>query len=265
MAVSFSKSFKNKQNKLFICWKSVHLKICLGFLSRCHLKFHVNLSKHFWEPSFSTKCSKIIILDNTCFTCRDKNIIKNIYNNIYIYVYICLYIYILYIYGDITSKNKVFFATSFSCGRSQGICQICDLQVLKDIWCHFMTDFSYFRPYAGTKSNGGEQKICMKLIQFRSWFRPSGAKVSSFIIQKFSHCFSLSFNVSVDVMRMFFSCSMIIIFSWLLKSWSCLLKCLQAGIALEFLTSFLWLLSLMLNGVSDLPTYWMLQIWQSSR
>ena len=67
-----------------------------------------------------------------------------------------------------------------------------------------------------------------------------------------------------DVMRMFLSCSMMI-FSWLLKSWSCLLKCLQAGIALEFLTSFLWLLSLMLNGVSDLPTYWMLQIWQSSR
>ena len=50
-----------------------------------------------------------------------------------------------------------------------------------------------------------------------------------------------------DVMRMFLSCSMMI-FSWLLKSWSCLLKCLQAGIALEFLTSFLWLLSLMLIG-----------------
>ena len=186
---------------------------------------------------------------------------------IYIYIFIYIHIYIGWTRwnGDTTSKNKPFFATSFSCGRSQGICQICDLQVLKDIWCHFMTDFSYFRPYAGTKSNGGEQKICMKLIQFRSWFRPSGAKVSSFIIQKFSHCFSLSFNVSVDVMWMFFSCSMIIIFSWLLKSWSCLLKCLQAGIALEFLTSFLWLLSLMLNGVSDLPTYWMLQIWQSSR
>ena len=75
----------------------------------------------------------------------------------------------------------------------------------------------------------------------------------------------VSFSVSVDDMRMFFSCSMIVIFSWLLKSWSCLLKCLQAGIALEFLTSFLWLLSLMLNGVSDIPTYWMLQMWQSSR
>ena len=33
------------------------------------------------------------------------------------------------------------------------------------------------------------------------------------------------------------------------------LKCLEAGIELGFLTSFLWLLSLMLNVVSDLPTY----------
>ena len=132
---------------------------------------------------------------------------------------------------------------------------------LKDIWHHFTTDVSYFRLYAETKNNRGEQKVCMKRIQFRSWFRPSGAKVSSFIIQKFSRCFSLSFNVSVDVVQMFLSCySMIRIFPWLLRSWSHLLKCLQAEIALGFLTSFLWLLSLMLNGVSDLPTYWMLQI-----
>ena len=68
------------------------------------------------------------------------------------------------------------------------------------------------------------------------------------------------FNVSVDVVRMFLSCSMIIIFPWLLKSWWCLLECLQAGIALGFSTSFLWLLSLMLKGVSDLSTYWILQI-----
>ena len=39
----------------------------------------------------------------------------------------------MYVYGDTTSKNKLVFATSFSCGCSQGICQICDLQVLKDI------------------------------------------------------------------------------------------------------------------------------------
>ena len=61
----------------------------------------------------------------------------------YIFIYIYIYIYIGWTRwnGDTTSKNKLFFATSFSCGRSQGICQICDLQVLKDIWCHFMTDF----------------------------------------------------------------------------------------------------------------------------
>ena len=35
-------------------------------------------------------------------------------------------------------------------------------------------------------------EICMKRIQFMSWFRPSAAEVvSSFIIQKFSPCFSL--------------------------------------------------------------------------
>ena len=78
-----------------------------------------------------------------------------------------------------------------------------------------------FVPYAETKNNEEEWKVCMKWIQFRSWFRPSGTKVSSFIIQKFSGCFSLSFNVSVEVVRMFLSCSMIMIFPWFLKSWSC--------------------------------------------
>ena len=45
-----------------------------------------------------------------------------------------------------------------SCGRSQGICTISDLQMLKDIWRHFTTDVSYFRPYAETKKNRGEWK-----------------------------------------------------------------------------------------------------------
>ena len=121
-----------------------------------------------------------------------------------------------------------------------------------------------FPTNAETKNDGSERKVCMKWIQFRSWFRQCGAKVSSFIIQKFSRCFSLSFNVLVDVVWMLLSSSVIMIFPWLLKSWSCLLKCLQAVIALGFLTSFLWLLSLMLNGVSDLLTYWMLQM-NSSR
>ena len=67
-------------------------------------------------------------------------------------------------------------------------------------------------------------------------------------ISRNSPCFSL-----YTFVRMFLSCSMIMTFPSLLKSWSCLLKCLQAGIALGILTSFLWLLSLMLKGVPDLP------------
>ena len=115
------------------------------------------------------------------------------------------------------------------------------------------------------KNNDDERKVCIKWIQFRSWFRLCGAKISSFIIQKFSGCFSASCNVPVDVVLMFLGCSMTMIFPWLLKSWSCLLKCLEAGIALEFLTYFLWLLSLILNGVPDLQAYWMLQKYHSIR
>ena len=63
--------------------------------------------------------------------------------------------------------------------------------------------------------------------------------------RSFLAVFSFSFNVSADIVRMFLSYSMIIVFPWLLKSWSCLLKCLQAGIELRFLTAFLWLLSLL--------------------
>ena len=63
--------------------------------------------------------------------------------------------------------------------------------------------------------------------------------------RSFLAVFSFSFNVSADIVRMFLSYSMIIVFPWLLKSWSCLLKCLQVGIELRVLTAFLWLLSLL--------------------
>ena len=57
------------------------------------------------------------------------------YIYLYIYIYILyiylLYIYLLYIYIYIYIYN--FFPTSFGRGRSQEICRICDLQVLKDI------------------------------------------------------------------------------------------------------------------------------------
>ena len=132
--------------------------------------------------------------------------------------------------------------------------------MLKDIWRYFTTEVSYFRPCVETKTNSSERKVCIKSIQFRSWFSPGGAKFSSSIIQRFSRCFSLSFNVSVDFVLMFLKFSIIMNFHWLLKSWSYLLKCLQAGIALGFLKSFLGLLSLMLNDVSELPTYGTLQL-----
>ena len=111
--------------------------------------------------------------------------------------------------------------------RGMKIWRICDLQILEDIWRHLTTDVSFFRPYEETKNNGSEQKICITLPQFRSWFRSCGAKVSSFMFQKFSRSFSLSFKVSVDAVCMFLSCSMIPNFLWLLKSWSCMLKWLK--------------------------------------
>ena len=122
-------------------------------------------------------------------------------------------------------------------------------------WCFF-----FFRIYAETRNNGNERKICTTWLQQRFWFRPCDAKVSTFMIEKFCRCFSHSFNVSVDFVSMFLICSMIISFPWLLSLWSFLLKYFQAGAALGFLTSSLWLLSLMLNGVCHLPTYCLSQI-----
>ena len=76
------------------------------------------------------------------------------------------------------------------------------------------------------------------------------------------HCAcNLLSPVSVDVVLMVLSFSSKLSFLWLLKSWSCLYKCLQGGIALEFLISFMWLLSPMLTCVSDLPIFWIFQIW----
>ena len=144
---------------------------------------------------------------------------------------------------------------SFGCGCSQGIWRICNLQVLTDIWRHFMTHVSFLRPYPETKNNSSEQIVCIIWPQYMSWFIPSGTSVSSFMTQTFSRCFGLSSKFSDDIVRIFLSCSMIMNFLWFLKLWSCLLKCLPAGIGLGFLTSFLWLLTLILNGVSDLPMY----------
>ena len=96
-----------------------------------------------------------------------------IYTNIYIYIYtnICIYIYTyifiyiyIYIYIYNNDKKQTIFPTSFSRGRSQGICRIWNLQVLKNIWRRFTTDVSYFRPYAETKNNRGERNKLLKLV-----------------------------------------------------------------------------------------------------
>ena len=69
--------------------------------------------------------------------------------------------------------------------------------------------------------------------------------IAQFIIQKFTGCLSLSFKCLTKLMScsVFLSCSLIINFRWLLKSWQCLLKCL---LAFGFWTCFLCLLSLLM-------------------
>ena len=109
---------------------------------------------------------------------------------IYIYIYIC--------------KYKSIFST-----------QIFDVS----LWLT-----SFFKSYAEKKANGSKQKVSLTWLQFRFWFRPFSTKVPSFIIKKFSCYFSLSFNVSIDIVRMLLSCTMIMNFVWLLKSWSGLFK-----------------------------------------
>ena len=112
------------------------------------------------------------------------------------------YIYIYLLVTHHISWLTIFFGIS----HSQGTWRICYLQVLKDFWCHFTTDVSLFRPYAETMDNGSDRKVCVKWLQFRSWFRPCSAKVWSFLIQRLSCYFSLTFNVSVDFVGMFVSC-----------------------------------------------------------
>ena len=56
-------------------------KCLLGFSSKSTSSFMWTCQNISENRLFQTKCSKIIILGNTCFTCRDKNIIK-IYNNL---------------------------------------------------------------------------------------------------------------------------------------------------------------------------------------
>ena len=53
------------------------------------------------------------------------------------------------------------------------------------------------------KNNSSERRMGIAWLQLRSWFKSCVAKVSSFIIQNFSHCFSISFDDTVDVVVCF--------------------------------------------------------------
>ena len=109
---------------------------------------------------FKTKCSKIIILGNTCFTCRDKNIIK-IYNNISLLspLSLCLSLSKLNEMEWVTtSKNKLFFPTSCGHGCTQGICRVFDLQVLKVFDVILWLTSVILDHMQKQKNNGGEKK-----------------------------------------------------------------------------------------------------------
>ena len=62
------------------------------------------------------------------------------------------------------------------------------------------TTVSHFRLYAETKNNGGKRKVCTKWIQFRSMFRPCGAKVSSFITLSRSFLADIVFRLMSQLM-----------------------------------------------------------------
>ena len=57
--------------------------------------------------------------------------------------------------------------------------------------------------------------VGIKWIQFRSWFRSFSAKVSIFIMKKFSPLFSLSFNISVHVV-----CFLVALLQWIFHNYN---------------------------------------------
>ena len=79
------------------------------------------------------------------------------------------------------------------------------------------------------------------------------------MIQNVSCVFSLSFSISVDVFLISCNCSIMMNLACRLKLCPVWLKCLAAGMALAYLTSFLWLFNRISKAVSAFPTYWILQ------
>ena len=79
---------------------------CLGFPPRHHPEFHVNLSNICESNLFQTKCSKFIVLGNTCFTCSENNIMKNIKKKQNIFEERCKKVY-LYKVSRNSPRNRI--------------------------------------------------------------------------------------------------------------------------------------------------------------
>ena len=141
--------------------------------------------------------------------------------------------------------------------------------ILKGIYSHlFSSGYRrfYLTPYvckyvimaSKMRIKWTENAVIGFLTLFSSWFSPLGAIVSSLMIQKSSRSFSRSLRVSLLTFDISVNCPMRVNFACFMKLWPCILKWLHAEIAFGLLTSFLWLFSFKLKGISDYPTYWIL-------
>ena len=105
----------------------------------------------------------------------------------------------------------------------------------------------------------------MVSVQLSPWFKPYGVKVFSFFIQKFSLSFNLNFSVSMGVAFIFRSCSIIINLSCLSECMLIVIKMLICFYSVWFFMSFLWLFSLILNNISEFPTFWISYMTHSNK
>ena len=138
--------------------------------------------------------------------------------------------------GDNTSKSGLFF---------QLVSAVAVLKGHEDLWFTSIEDYltlfynwrQFLRSHPETKNNGSEQTVC--IIWLRLGLGSDHVVWKSQVLWSRSFFTVLVFLLMSQLMLcMFLSCSMIMNFPWLLKPWSCFLKCLQAGIALGFLTPF---------------------------
>ena len=119
----------------------------------------------------------------------------------------------------------------------------------------FAVDSSLIKKCRWTEMNcgGAELGSYDQSMSFNVWFNPSGYKVFSFKIQRFS-CFFRSFLVS-SIVVCFLICLIKVNSACYWKLWLGLLKCLQANIDFSDLAFLLKLFRRMLKVVSFIPTH----------